>query len=246
MLRKATLLGLLGLALSRCIYAAPDPAEILRNSDLARGGGLPGIQWQVQLRAVDGDKVVEQGLTVKAVPDNSLAEFFAPPNIADQKLLMVGRNMWFIRSGLRRPVPISPRQRLLGQASNGDVAATNYAGDYEGKLLGIEEIEGQEVYKLELTARNDAVTYPRILYWVSVERGLGMKAEFYTVSGRVFKAARFEYDNAIEYQGAHIPFVSRMVIQDQVNPGRETTLTYSDVEAVRLPRRTFNVNFLIR
>lgn len=243
---KATLFIVLVLTPMLFAYAAPDPAEILRNSDRARGGGLPGIHWQVQVRAIDGDKVVEQGLSIKAVTDKSLAEFFAPPNIADQKLLMVGRNMWFIRDGLRRPVPISPRQRLIGQASNGDVAATNYAGDYEAKLLDNETIDGEQTYKLELTARNKQVTYPRITYWVSTSRGLGVKAEFYTLSGRIFKAARFEYENTIVYENKHIPFVSRMVIEDRVNPGRITTLTYSNIKAAKLPRRTFSLNRLTR
>ena len=225
--------------------AAPDGGELLKKSDTARGGGIPGVFWRVALRAVDGDKTEDQGLTVKTDGDNSLAEFFSPPNIADQKFLMAGRNMWFIRTGLRQPVPISPRQRLLGQASNGDIAATNYAVDYQAKLVAEEAVDGEPCYRLELIARNTQVTYPRIDYWVSVARGLAVQADFFSFSGKVLKSARFEYENEIEFQGKKIPFVSRMVIQDRINLGQKTTLQYSAVQARQFPRRTFDLNFLV-
>ncbi|SIT43214.1 conserved exported hypothetical protein [Paraburkholderia ribeironis] len=224
--------------------ATPDAGDLLKKSDVARGGGLPGVYWSVTLHSVDGDKTDDQGLTVKADTDNSLAEFVSPANLADQKLLMAGRNMWFIRSGLRKPVPISPRQRLLGQASNGDIAATNYAKDYNATLAGDEVIDGDPSYKLQLSARDEQVTYPRIDYWISARSGLAKKADFYSVSGRVIKSAQFEYSNAVEYQGKKIPFVSRMVIQDRINSAQKTTLEYSNVVAKELPQRTFDINFL--
>lgn len=225
---------------------AADPAQLLKRADAARGGGLPGLSWRLAVHAVYGDKVDEQGLTVKTDGNSNLAEFFAPANIADQKLLMVGRNMWFIRNGLRKPVPISPRQRLLGQAANGDIAATNYAVDYEAKVVGEEVVAGEPCYKLELTARNDEVSYPRIDYWVSLARGDAVQADYLAASGKVFKRASFEYKNRIDFKGKSIPFVSRMVIEDRINPAQKTTLDYTQVKAVELPRRTFDLNFLVQ
>lgn len=238
--------GCLIFVLSNIAVAAPDAAEILSKSDAARGGGLPGIEWQLHILAKDGSSIDEQSVIVKADADNSLVVFVAPKSISDQKLLMAGQNMWFIREGLRRPVPLSPRQRLIGEASNGDVAATNYAEDYNAELLEIDTFEGEESYKLKLEALSDSATYPRIDYWVSVSSGLGMKAEFFTVSGRVFKVAHFEYDNEIAYKGERVPFVSKMVIEDRIKSGQTTTLTYTDVKVAELPRRTFDLNFLTR
>lgn len=225
---------------------ALDAAQILKRADAARGGGMPGLYWRLSIRAVDGHKVEDQGLTVKTDGSSSLAEFFAPANISDQRLLMVGRNMWFIRHGLRKPVPISPRQRLLGQASNGDIAATNYAADYEAKLAGEESIDGNPCFKLELRARHDEVTYPRIDYWVSVAKGEAVKADFISVSGKVFKTAYFEYANQVEFNGNKLPFISRMVIEDRINTAQKTTLEYSAIKVLQLPRRTFDLNSLVQ
>jgi hypothetical protein len=218
--------------------------EILKQSDAARGGGLPGVTWNVRATAVDGARLREQELVVKADADNSLVEFVSPPKVKGQKMLMVNENMWFIKPGLRKPVPISARQRLLGQAANGDVAATDYAGDYEPTLLGEERVDGEPCYILELVASSTAVTYDRIHYWVSKSRRVGVKAEFFTVSGKLFKSARFDYGNRIEYEGRSIPFVSKMVIRDEIDPSQVTTLEYSGILGVSLPPRTFSLSYL--
>ena len=116
-------------------FAAPDAKTILEQSDHARGGGLPGIVWEIKLASRDGNKVDEpQRLLVKAVDDASVAETFEPSRFKGSKLLQVGRNMWLTRPGLSKPIPISPRQRMSGQAANGDIAATNYAKDYDAQL----------------------------------------------------------------------------------------------------------------
>jgi hypothetical protein len=65
-------------------------------------------------------------LRLKAADNASLAEYLEPLRSKGSRILQVGRNMWFTKPGLRKPVAISPRQRLTGQAAIGDIAATNY------------------------------------------------------------------------------------------------------------------------
>ena len=190
------ILGLFGLGNS--VYAAPDAHSILKDSDQARGGGLPGIVWEIKVVSRDGSKVDEaQRLLVKAVADSSVAETQEPVRFKGSKILQVERNMWLTRPGLSKPIPISPRQRMSGQASNGDIAATNYAGDYDAQMHGEEMLDGETCYVLDLNAKHKRTTYDRIRYWVSVKRVVGLKAEFYSVSGKLLKTARFEYNNTI-------------------------------------------------
>ena len=42
------------LTLCTTLAAAPDPAQLLRRSDQARGGGLPGLVWEVRSRNSGG------------------------------------------------------------------------------------------------------------------------------------------------------------------------------------------------
>lgn len=232
-------LGLSGWIGSAC--AAPDAHNILKYSDQARGGGLPGIVWEIKVLSRDGDRTDEpQRLVVKAIDDSSVAETQDPARFKGSKILQVDRNMWLTRPGLSKPIPISPRQRMSGQASNGDIAATNYAGDYDAQMNGNETLDGEACYVLDLTAKHKRTTYDRIRYWVSVKRVVGIKAEFYSVSGKLLKTARFEYNNAIEHDGKHIPFVSKMTIRDALIDA-ETTMEFGTVKVKKIAASEFDL-----
>ncbi len=221
--------------------AAPDAQTLLQNSDRARGGGLPGIVWEIKLVSREGEKTDEpQRLLVKAVGDSSVAETLEPVRSKGSKLLQVERNMWLTRPGLSKPIPISPRQRVSGQASNGDVAATNYAGDYNAELNGEETIGGEACYILELSAKHKRTTYDRIRYWVSAKRLVAAKAEFYSLSGKRLKTATFDYNNMIEFEGKRIPFVSRMTIRDALIDA-ETTMEFGTIKVSKVAAAEFDL-----
>jgi hypothetical protein len=221
--------------------AAPDAQALLEASDQARGGRLPGIVWQIDLSSKENGRMLEERqLEVSAVVDASVAETIKPARFRGSKLLQVGRNMWLTRPGLSKPVPISPRQRMSGQAANGDIAATNYAANYHAESAGTEIIDGELCRILELTANNKRTTYDRIRYWIAEDRKVGVKAEFYSLSGKLLKSASFEYNLRIEYEDQSIPFVSSMVITDALTDSF-TVLEYSSVEAVPVPATMFDL-----
>jgi hypothetical protein len=236
---KTSLLGLL--LLSGVVYAAPDAHSILTSSDQARGGGLPGIVWEIKLASRDGDKVDEpQRLVVKAVDESSVAEVLEPVRSKGSKILQVERNMWLTKPGLSKPIPISPRQRMSGQASNGDIAATNYAGDYEAQMVGTENVDGEPCHVLDLKAKHNRATYDKIRYWVSVKRLVGVKAEFQSVSGKLLKTALFEYNGSIEHGGKRIPFISKMMIRDALIDA-ETVMEFGSVKVKRVAASEFDL-----
>lgn len=147
--------------------------DILRHADQARGN-LDGIVWNIKITTVENGSQESRGMTVKVKKNNTLAKFTSPPSMNDRMVLMVDRNMWFIRSGLKKPVSLSPRQKLLGDAANGDIASTNYVDDYEASLIGEENVRNEPCYVLDLKAAGRNVTYDRIKYWVSKERLVGV------------------------------------------------------------------------
>ena len=219
--------------------AAPDAEALLKQADRARGGGLPGIVWTVAAESREGGRDLEtQVLEVKATADASLAETQEPARFRGNKLLQVGRNMWVTKPGLSKPIPVSPRQRMTGLASNGDIAATNYAGDYNGVLQGEEAVNGEACYLLDLTAQDKSSTYDHVRYWIAKDRGVGVKAEFYSLSGKLLKTATFEYKQTITYEGKSIPFVSHMIITDALQDA-STDLKYGDVVVQPIPTSEF-------
>ena len=223
------------------LAAAPDAQTLLQRSDRARGGGLPGIVWEIRVIPREGDKrLEEQRLEVRAVDDASVAETLEPARFRGSKILQVGRNMWLTKTGLAKPIPVSPRQRVTGQAANGDIAATNYAADYTATLAGEEALEGEACYRLELAARHKRTTYDRVRYWVSKSREVALKAEFYSLSGKLLKTASFEYGQEIRFAGRSIPFVSRMLIRDALIDA-ETDMRYAAVKVRPIPPSEFEL-----
>jgi len=220
--------------------------DILRSSDRARGN-LDGIVCNITITTNEEGTRESRGMTVKVKKNNTLARFTSPANMNDRMVLMKDRNMWFIRSGLKKPVSLSPRQKLLGDAANGDIASTNYVDDYHGVLLGEETVRGEPCYVLDLKAANKSVTYDRIKYWVSKERLVGVQAEFYTISGKLFKTAKFKYDNRIKADAQEeLPFVSELIIRDAIQKDRVTTMTYGKIKIEPIPDSAFNLNLLVR
>ena len=221
------------------------PGQILERADEARGN-VEGIEWEILIDSNEKGRKQRRTLRVKARDFNSLAEFIAPAKVRGQKLLMIDRNMWFIKPGLRKPVPISPRQKLLGGASNGDIASTNYAGDYEVTKASMDLSNGEPCHLFDLRATSKKATYDRIMYWISEKRLVGVKADFYTVSGKRFKSAAFEYGNSIIVQGQPRPFVSRMIITNALIKNDVTVMTYKEPAVGNIPDSTFNLNLLVR
>ena len=230
---------------SQPVFAEMTPKEILERADEARGN-VEGVEWKIILKSIENGRKQFRTLNIKARDFNSLAKFLSPPKVKGRKLLMIDRNMWFIKPGLRKPVPISPRQKLMGGASNGDIASTNYAGDYEATAVSEDTVDGEPCYLLDLTATNKRATYDRIRYWISKERLVGVKAEFFTVSGKMFKSATFEYENSLLIQGKSRLFISKMIITDAVIKGNVTTMTYSDIRLRKIPDSIFNLNLLVK
>lgn len=236
--------------LQTTIASAADPSaeDLLKAADRARGSTAvaQGISWQVvvETQGEDGSNTISYDLKVKG--NDALAEATAPKRNKGEVMLFNDRSIWFFKQGLKKPVAISARQKLMGQAANGDIASTNYARDYQGSITGSEKVDTQDTWKLELKAKEKNVTYDRIRYWISKKDRQGVKAEFLTVSGEVFKRATFEYKNKMKSEGKDIPFVSKMVITDALNAKNITTLNYANPKSATLADSLFNVNNLVR
>jgi hypothetical protein len=219
--------------------------EILHAADQARGN-LEGITWTVKIQSVKPEKVNTMTIDIKARGFDIAAETLLPAKYKGNKLLMLNGSMWFYKPGLTKPVPISKRQKLLGDAVYGDIAATNYAEDYTGILLDDQMIEGERCYTLDLRAKNNKGTYDKIIYWISKDRLVGVRADYYTVSGKKFKSAKMEYQNSVTLDGNTRPFISRLSIYDELISRDVTTLDLENPGFEALPDYLFNLNLLRR
>ena len=189
------------------------------DADASRGAIPGGVAWKIAVKTTEDEKTQEVFYDVKVKGTFGRLDSSGPAPHTGESLLLRDGDMFFHKPGIKRPMVISASQRLMGPASNGDVSATNYAHDYDGKVVGEEKVGAIDCYKLDLKAKaGHKTTYAAVRYWVSKDRHLGIKAEFLTTSGEVFKIAEYKYDNKVKVGDKEIPFVSEMVFHDVLKP----------------------------
>jgi outer membrane lipoprotein-sorting protein len=218
-------------------------AEILDKADRIR---FPSESFEVEVAVTslsDGKqtdsrlyKVLSRG------NDNTIVQVLEPASERGQAMLMRGRDLWIFLPTVSQPVRLSLSQRLTGQVANGDIARANFSGDYTPRVLRTELIDGYEHYVLELTAIDRGVTYSKVLYWVRKSDFHPHKAEFYAMSGRLLKTAR--YDNFKTLGGRVRP--TRLVLRDALREGEESVMEYSAMKLRDLPARMFSKDYLQR
>jgi hypothetical protein len=135
---------------------------------------------------------------------------------------MLGDRMWLLLPGVKRPVSVSPQQRLLGPAAGGDVARTRFQEDYTVAGVVEEMLEERACWRLELSARRPVSSARQVVLWVAKEGLLPLKAEFRLASGKLARTAQF----APPGQAQGRPVLSEMRLVEA--NGSEVTLRFSD------------------
>lgn len=225
---------------------SPEDAQakiILEKADEIR---FPRTGFQVDinvLTTVDGQPSDTRKYRVLSKGNaNTVVMVTEPASDRGQIILMKDSDLWVFLPEVSQPVRLSLSQRLTGQVANGDLARANFAGDYTPKILRTESIDGQNHHVLELIASGRGVTYHRVLYWVNQANNRPHKAEFYSVSNRLLKTAR--YENYQQMLGTVRP--TRLVMQDALRKNEQSVLEYTDMRARDLPDRVFTKEYLRR
>lgn len=174
--------------------------------------------------------------------EHTIVLTMSPASERGQALLMRERDLWMFMPSVSQPVRISLAQRLTGQVANGDLARANFAGDYNPVLIGDETVEGTACHVLDLTAVDRGVTYSRVKYWIAKDDNRPIKAEFYALSGRLMKIAR--YQEFRELAGRVRP--TRLVLEDALKQGETSILEYQTMALRDLPERMFTREYLRR
>lgn len=218
--------------------------EWLRKADQARGG-WGGYKWTLKIDTQDPAGATSTTYEVAVRDGKALARTVEPKRYQGEKILIASRAMWYAKPGLRKPVSISPQQRLVGEAANGDIAATQYARDYHPAFAGSAQVGGVDCFKLKLTAATSDATYESIVYYLDKRSLMGIRAEFLTAGGVVFKSASFDYGNRVKVNGQEQPFVSTMKIVSASFPDRYSVLQYTQVSASSSPDSLFSLDALM-
>lgn len=217
------------------------PEEIVENADHIR---FPTQGFQVDVKITttkpEQNPEVKEYRILSKGNDRTLLMTTAPAIDKGTLLLMRDHDLWAFLPNLSQPVRLPLSAKLTGEVSNGDIARANFKGDYDATLLGVESIDEQAYYKLELTAARRGVTYKRVLYWVNQGNYRPFKAEFYSVSDRLIKTCH--YLSYKEMAGSVRP--TQLVMVDGVTRQGRSVLDYSGMALRELPDKVFTKNYL--
>ena len=224
------------LLLGILLAAPPDPQALLKQADAARNG-CPSFVTKVRITSFENGRQDEEHLYLvyQKGAEKTYVEFLSPRE-KGRHLLMLGDDMWIYLPDTSRPIRITPLERLAGNASNGDVARTNYSSDYTATYLGSESVDGVACHVLELAAKRKGSTYRMIRYWLRAASARPLKAEFYLASGKLIKSATFdEFDETL---GNGV--LKRMTIYDQVRKRSHSVMEYLEYTPRQLPDGMFH------
>jgi hypothetical protein len=225
---------------------ADDTAALLKAADAYRTG-QDNLQVETQVTTFkrDGSPDKERHYTVFAQAGHNSLVLMRSPAEQGQKVLMLGDDFWLLMPGSQRPIRITPSQKLLGDASTGDIATMSWADDYAATFAGEErcsdDAPAAACLHLSLTAARKGVTYQRIELWIGKARHEPVKADLYVQSDKLAKQARFVFDKPTAPTA-----VTEMVLLDQLSNHKETRVRYLSRQPKAVPQTWLNPMFLAR
>lgn len=250
---KSTTVAALLLTVHLACVAAPDVAvnaavntvahaeTILKKADAYR---LPDASAQVEtlVRTFKGgnpDK--ERRYQVLVKPGGKSLVLARTPGETGLEVLMSGDDFWLLAPGSARPMRITPMQKLLGEASTGDIASMTWAGDYQGSVVREVEVDGVPCLELDLTALRKSLSYQRIVLHVAKNDYRPVHADLYAASDRKLKQAHFK----VEARDGR-PAVTVMKLVDEVQSSRVTLVETISHKPRKFGDELFNPMYLSR
>ncbi len=226
------LLSAIGTAQPACAQSAPGESavEIIRKSDeLTRGDTQSGIYRMVIVRP-DWERTMVFEYWSEGT-EKMFIRIKEPVKERGVSFLKVEREMWQYVPRINRVIKIPPSMMLqswMGSDFKNDdlVKESSIVEDYEHTLIGREELEQGEAYKIELISRPEApVVWDRMLYWVRVGDYVPLRVESYNERGE--RVRTILYTDIREMGGRIIP--ARFELIEDKKPGRKTILVLDDV-----------------
>ena len=157
--------------------------------------------------------------------DSAYMDYTAPARERGTRYLKVGKSLWIHQPRLSKSVLIQGhmlRQGVFGgDFSYEDMLESGYLlDDYTAEFLP----DDQGLRVLELTARNDQVTYQKRVLWIDPETKVLRRSELRTRTGKLLKTA--EFDEIRTYGDRHYP--TRVIMRDLLKQKSFTVMKVID------------------
>lgn len=226
------LVGLVGVLDARS--AVRSPQELLARSDV---GSFGPASFKARLVLKPEPPRESREIEVWRRGEAQTLVRFLNPKERGKYLLRLDRQLWLIAPGAREPVRISASYRLYGGASLDQILGARLARDYEVESARDEEEAGGRVVVLELRAKAEGLTFPRVRYVVREATERPIRAEYRLMSGRPATAVEF-----VEWSDKGSRYARRLVVRDLLRKGATTEVEVRDLEERSVPAVLFDLH----
>lgn len=235
------------------VHAAENVAALLKAADAFR---LPAesVRTETHVELFKNDALDKERLyTVYTRPGRRSLVLMKSPSEAGQKVLMLADQFWLLMPDSQRPIRITANQKLLGEASTGDIATMTWSEDYDGTVkdevdcptppAGLVDTppKNRRCLLLDLAQARSGVTYARVELYLDKASKLPIKADLFVGSGKRAKEAWY-FPKPVEGQ----PRIMSMVLLDDIQPNRRTVIRYRSIVPKAAPDEFFNPAALVR
>ncbi len=183
----------------------------------------------------------EQRYDVFIKPDRQTLVIGRSPLEIGQKVLMLDDKFWLVLPKTKRPIRITPMQKLLGEASTGDIATMRWNEDYKATLSAHAKDAESGLHELILTAKRKGVTYKKILLSLDPQGNQPVRAELYLASGKLAKVANFGFEGVGDQRR-----MVTMTLRDKIKRSQYTDIEYLSSEPYQLPKKFYNPAYLAK
>jgi hypothetical protein len=248
---KLALIGLVvGFITTNISWSLPAVSDILKKMDSLQElkSDMTSRVNITQRKANQGDKVIESIFYRRDADDTILIIMIAPDADKGNGYLRVGDNFWMYRVNTRTFQHINRDESISGSdVKSGDFEKRKLTELYKGALdaNGKEKISEDmlgkiPVYKLEVIAKVNDVTYPKEVYWVRQDNFLPLKVQAYSLSGTLMQSAYYLQYTTVD--GKFIP-VKQMFV-DEFEKGNRSVMEISSISFQKLDPSIFTKAYL--
>jgi len=224
--------------------AQPDFNAILVKVDSLNkfeGSDFSAVYTIVSQKPGEERSISEMKLFRKDSDDKMLMLILKPEIQKGQGFLQVSDDAWMYDPSSGKFEHFSMKDNFQdSEAKNSDFKATSLAEDYAITSVTEENLGKIACYVLDLKAKTNDTTYPRIKIWVAKQQSLLLKQESYSLSDRLMRTA---YYSAYSKAGGQL-IPTKILMMDNVKVGEQSEITIKNISTASIPVNTFTKNYL--
>ncbi|MCF7912079.1 MAG: outer membrane lipoprotein-sorting protein [Candidatus Cloacimonetes bacterium] len=245
---KKLILFLLTLLVGSLFAADLTVGEIIKKVDANERVESSYSTGKQIIETTTGDtRTLEMETYSKDMNDKQLMVYTSPGRVKGDKILLLddGNEIWYFtpKTDRVRHLASHARKRKVqgSDFSYDDLSAGDLAKENDCKLLGKDNIDGRECYKIELIPLPNGTHYSKMIVWADTERFVTLRIDYYE-DGDLTKRLKMTNVEFIDDR-----WVAKKMVMTNLLDGGQTVMQIDTIEfGKKLDDSLFTTNSLKR